>query len=321
LDLQQNLALANVGSPLKIADMKTRFCCCLGFAGALLAASVPAPGAETAPAAPPAGSLTTPAPKRVLQNKSFDDSDAARQRILKLYKDLRVTDVCDGMDAIGLQDIGVMDQSIRPLWRDPEKFSHRIVGFAVTVRYVPAQVRVGQNSFPSYDEYKKFKSDQYQQSSEKNWIDLGKRGNSVVIFDASDVGYVGFIGSNNSLNWARNGFVGAVTDGNARDTDEIIKTGRIPVYSKKLGGGVRPGHIWLDAVNVPVNCGGVLVFPGDVIVADGDGVIGVPREHAVRVGEIAREICEGDQKGRLQHFKSLGIPLDQTVNPSGPGAK
>ena len=52
------------------------------------------------------------------------------------------------------------------------------------------------------------------------WADLGKRGNSVVVFDASDVGYVGFIGSNNSLNWARNGFVGAVTDGNgALDPD------------------------------------------------------------------------------------------------------
>jgi regulator of RNase E activity RraA len=293
----------------------------LVLAGALLAVSVPTIGAGTPPVAPSAAGITTPEPRRILQNKSFDDSDAARQRILELYRDLRVTDVCDGMDAIGLQDIGVMDQSIRPLWRDTEKFSHRIVGFAVTVRYVPASVRVGQNSFPGYEEYQKFKSAQYQQSSEKAWVELGKRGNAVVVFDASEVGYVGFIGSNNSLNWAKNGFVGAVTNGNARDTDEIVKTGRIPVYSRKLGGGVRPGRIWLDSVNIPVNCGGVLVFPGDVVVADGDGVIVVPREHAVRVGEIAREICAGDQKGRLQHFKSLGIPLDQTVSSPPPGKK
>lgn len=259
------------------------------------------------------GHGTTPEPIRFLQNKSFDDSNQARRAILDLYEDLRVTDVCDGMDAIGLQDIGVMDQDIRPLWRDPDQFSHRFVGFAVTVRYLPAQLRVGQNSFTNYAAYKEFKKEQYGQSAENQWVSLGKQGNSVVVFDAEDVGYVGFIGSNNSMNWAKNGFVGAVTDGNSRDTDEIIKTAAIPVYSRKIGGGVRPGRIWLDSVNVPINCGGVLVFPGDVIVGDGDGVIVVPREHALRVGEIAREISEGDQKGRLGHYKDLGIPLDQTV--------
>ncbi len=52
-----------------------------------------------------------------MQNKSFDDSDEARQEILDLYKDLRLTDVLDGMDLIGLQDIGLMNKNIRPLWR------------------------------------------------------------------------------------------------------------------------------------------------------------------------------------------------------------
>jgi 4-hydroxy-4-methyl-2-oxoglutarate aldolase len=270
-------------------------------------------GAE--PVTPEGNEPVTPEAKRILQNKSFDDSDEARRAILKMYRGLRVTDVCDGMDAIGLQDIGVMDQEIRPLWRDTEEFSHRFLGFAVTVRYVPAQVRVGQNSFTDYAAYRKFKSEQYGQSSEKHWVPLGKRGDSVVVFDAEDVGYVGFIGSNNSMTWAKNGFVGAVTDGNSRDTDEIVKTAAIPVYSRKIGGGVRPGRIWLDSVNVPVNCGGALVFPGDVIVGDGDGVIVVPREHALRVGEIARELSDGDQKGRLRHFKDLDIPLDETVRP------
>jgi 4-hydroxy-4-methyl-2-oxoglutarate aldolase len=287
----------------------------LVFSAVLLVTCIRLSSAEAGAGAAAAAGLHTPEVRRILQNKSFDDSDAARQRILELYQDLRVTDVCDGLDAIGLQDIGAMDRNIRPLWRDTENFSHRIVGFAVTVRYVPAQLRVGQNSFSSYEEYSKFKSAQYGQSTERVWADLGKRGNAVVVFDADEVGYVGFIGSNNSLNWARNGFVGAVTDGNSRDTDEIIKTARIPVYSRTIGGGVRPGRIWLDSVNVPVNCGGVLVFPGDVIVADGDGVIAVPREHAVRVGEIARRIYDGDQRGRLNHYRELGIPLDQTVAP------
>ena len=63
-------------------------------------------------------SLHTPVGARLLENKSFDDSEQARQEILELYKDLRVTDVCDGMDLIGLQDIGLMNRRIRPLWRE-----------------------------------------------------------------------------------------------------------------------------------------------------------------------------------------------------------
>jgi regulator of RNase E activity RraA len=59
----------------------------------------------------------------------------------------------------------------------------------------------------------------------------------------------------------------------------------------------------------------VLVYPGDLIVADGDGVIVVPREHALQVGELAREVMEGDQKGRAKRYENLGIPLDETVEP------
>ena len=70
--------------------------------------------------------LTTPEGIRLLNNKSFDDSDEARSEILELYKNLRVTDVCDGLDAVGLIDTCTMDWQIRPLWRDIEGFAHRI---------------------------------------------------------------------------------------------------------------------------------------------------------------------------------------------------
>ena len=77
---------------------------------------------------PEKSKLTTPTGVRLLKNKSFDDSEKARKEILELYRDLRLTDVLDGMDLIGLQDIGLMNKDIRPLWRDVENFSHRIVG-------------------------------------------------------------------------------------------------------------------------------------------------------------------------------------------------
>jgi 4-hydroxy-4-methyl-2-oxoglutarate aldolase len=257
--------------------------------------------------------LTTPQGVRLLKNRSFDDSDEARQEILDLYQDLRLTDVCDGMDLIGLQDLGLMDNTIRPLWRDVEKFTHRLVGFAITVRHVPTDVRVGQNSFPALEGFQRFKSEQYGRAPDA-WL-KGARPGDVAVIDAAGVTECGFIGSNNSLGWAEKGVVGVVTNAGARDTDEIIKVKKIPVYCENSYStrGVRPGRLIAESYNFPINCGGVLVFPGDVIIADGDGVLVVPREHAVTVGRLAREINVGDQKSRAARYRRLGIPLDETV--------
>jgi regulator of RNase E activity RraA len=257
--------------------------------------------------------LTTPQGVRLLMNKSFDDSEEARKEILELYEDLRVTDVLDGMDLIGLQDIGLMKKEIRPLWRDVENFSHRIVGFAITVRHVPTDVKVGQNSFADLAGFKKFKSEQYKRAPDA-WIEAAKPGD-VAVIDAAGIPECGFIGSNNSLGWAEKGVVGVVTNAGARDTDEIIKTKKIAVYC--MNGystrGVRPGRLIAESYNFPINCGGALVFPGDLIVADGDGVIVVPRQHALEVGRLAREINLGDEKSRAERFKRLKMPLDETV--------
>ncbi|HUS73878.1 MAG TPA: RraA family protein [Sedimentisphaerales bacterium] len=257
--------------------------------------------------------LKTPEGVRILQNKSFDDSEQARKEILELYKDLRLTDVLDGMDLIGLQDIGLMNNDIRPLWRDVENFSHRVIGFAITVRHVPTDVRAGQNSFPDLEGFKKFKSQQYKRAPDA-WLSVAKPGDIVVI-DAGGIDECGFIGSNNSLGWAEKGVVGAVTNAGARDTDEIVKVKKIAVYCKNGHStrGVRPGRLIAESYNFPISCAGVLVYPGDLIVADGDGVLVVPREHALQVGKIAREINVGDQKGRAGRFKRLGMSPDETV--------
>ena len=262
---------------------------------------------------PAESKLTTPTGVRLLDNKTFDDSEKARKEILELYQDLRLTDVLDGMDLIGLQDIGLMNKNIRPLWRDVDKFSHRIVGFAITVRHVPTDVRVGQNSFPNLERFKKFKSQQYGRAPDA-WLSTAKP-SDVVVIDAGGIDECGFIGSNNSLGWAEKGVVGVVTNGGARDTDEIVKVKKIAVYCKNgySSRGVRPGRLIAESYNFPISCAGILVFPGDLIVADGDGVIVVPREHALTVGKLAREINIGDEKSRAGRYKRLGIKPDKTV--------
>jgi regulator of RNase E activity RraA len=59
--------------------------------------------------------------------------------------------------------------------------------------------------------------------------------------------------------------------------------------------------------------GGVLVRPGDIVVADGDGVVVVPREHVEKVAEIAWDIAKGDKQGRRKLYEKMGLRPDVTV--------
>ena len=111
--------------------------------------------------------------------------------------------------------------------------------------------------------------------------------------DGHKDGDTGTVGSNSIMLWKTRGSVGVVTSGGARDTDEIIKE-KVPLYFKGVGRGIRPGRNEVESVNRPVTVGGVLVRAGDVAIADGDGVVVVPREHAKAVARAAREILEVD---------------------------
>jgi len=231
------------------------------------------------------------------------------QEILQLFQGLRVTDTSDGMDKAGLPGIGLMDPGILPLWKDTGRFTHRIVGIAVTVRYVPTQKHPAGKMAP--EEFDKWEGNFYSQYSSEPFVPLIRKG-TVLVFDDAAASDVGTIGSNNIMGWVSRGCVGVITDSSVRDTDEII-TQKIPLYLRKPGRGIRPGRNEIESVNRPISVGGVLVMPGDVIVADGDGVIVVPREHAATVAQYAREILEKDKQGRRALYKKLGLPDDESV--------
>ena len=80
---------------------------------------------------------------------------------------------------------------------------------------------------------------------------------------------------------------------------------------------IRPARLELDAEQVPVSVGGVLVRPGDIVVADGDGVVVVPIEIAEEDAKWARGVANGDRAGRRRLFEEAGMELDETVQPLG----
>jgi len=231
------------------------------------------------------------------------------ERILKLFEGLRVADVSDGMDKVGLTNVGLMTPEIHAAWKDTEHFAHRFIGIAVTVRYVPT------NKPPAAamkaEEFNKWVGKWYGELSSEPFTPLIRKG-TVVVFDDAPDSDVGSIGSNNIMGWKLRGCVGVVTNATARDTDEIAAQ-KIRLYFRKAGRGIRPGRNEVESVNRPIECGGVLVEPGDVIVADGDGVIVVPRAKAKKVAEYAQGVIEGDKAGRRNLYKKLGLPLDDSV--------
>ena len=210
-------------------------------------------------------------------------SQAENQQVLKAFEFLRVADVSDGMDIVGLADVGTVNPEIKTLWRDTQNFSHRIIGIAVTARYVPTNRREARMDPEKIgDWYNRITSEAFQ--------DMLFPG-SVLVIDANEDGESRSIGSSNIMSWKSKGMLGVVTSGGLADTDEIIAE-KVPAYFRRLARGIRPGRNELESVNRPVTIGGVLVRPGDVVVADGDGVVVVPREHALEVAKASQQFLD-----------------------------
>ncbi len=233
-----------------------------------------------------------------------EDSYTLARRFAKY---LRVTDVVDGLDAVGRADLTLMNPAIRPLW-----MGMKFWGPAVTMRVVPANRRM---PVLSREEARR---------SHAIWAEMGGFGQNldlhqhirpgcVIVTSTGGARETGWWGSNNSLDMQSRGVAGIVTEGQCRDTDEVIMQ-RTPVACGGIGRPIIPGRVQLADVQVPVGCGGVLVRPGDIVGCDWDGVVVVPYEVAAEVLAIAALIAIDDKKSRRRLYEKLGKPPDETVD-------
>lgn len=151
-----------------------------------------------------------------------------------------------------------------------------MVGEAYTLRYIPAR--------EDLNTIEVFKDRAHPQRVAVEQCPVG----AVLMIDSRKNARAASAGSILVSRLMARGVAGVVTDGGFRDSPEISALS-IPAYHNRPSAPTNLTlHQALD-LNMPIGCGDVAVFPGDVVVGDGDGVVVIPKEIAE---EIAQEAVE-----------------------------
>jgi len=182
----------------------------------------------------------------------------------ELEENVTTAQMCDALDILGLRS-QAMDGAITPL-----AARSRAVGRAATVQFAPVDHDVNEPYDAAID-----------------FIDNLPAGAVAVIASGGST-RSGFWGELFSAAAIGRGAAGVVCDGYVRDSTKVRAMG-FAVFAS----GTRPldfrARMEIAGSNQPVVCGGVLVNPGDLIVADDDGVVVVPADVEVRAIELAND--------------------------------
>ncbi len=202
--------------------------------------------------------------------------------VIGKFKTVTTASVADAVDQIAGKT-GYMSFDIKPQINDK-----KVVGPAVTVKEVPTRELLP----PAHA------LDAIDESEEGSVIVIGVEGS-----DRNVAVWGGLMTAGAYVN----NLAGAVLDAGVRDVTEIRRDYGFPVYARSVSPGTTLGRYKTEAMNVPVECGGVIVNPGDLIVADLDGVVVVPREQVDQVLERALEIeqREAEQTKYIKEAKSV----------------
>ena len=225
-------------------------------------------------------SLAKP-PKSSAQGESPTGQTIDDTALLDGFRHVEVASVSDAIEQIAGKRM-YMTHGMRPI------FSTRFAGFATTV-----SLKKVENHDPD------------ALTGMLQAIDTGAPNSVYVMVVEDGVDIAGMGGLMGTAMAARN-FSGAVIDGGVRDTAYLQKIG-FPVYARGVVPSTSLGHYRFAGSNVPVVCDGVPVAPGDVIVADPDGVVVVPKTIASQVLKLAQDMDfkEHSMYAYIEKLKSI----------------
>jgi regulator of RNase E activity RraA len=209
-------------------------------------------------------SFTSSRSSRLPQDKEMETVSTSDAALLTSFRHAEVASVSDALEQLTGKKM-YMSHRMRPLF--PSKFA----GFALTVLLK-----------------KETNHDSDALKGMLAAIDHGTPDSVYVMVVEDGVDIAGMGGLMGTAMSARN-FSGAVIDGGVRDVGYLQKIG-FPVFSLGIVPSTSVGHYRFAGSNIPVVCDGVPVNSADIIVADADGVVVVPRAEAARVLALAQEL-------------------------------
>jgi len=169
-----------------------------------------------------------------------------------------------------------------------------MVGPAFTLRFIPAREDIDSMALYARDD-----------SLHRRAIEECPPGAVLVMATGGDA-RASAMGDMMALRLRMRGVSGVVTDGGFRDSPGIRETG-LPCFQRQGSGPPTPIALHPVEFNAPVGCAGVAVYPGDVIVGNGEGVVAIPRALA---DEVAEEVAgEADYEA----FVSLQLRRGRSI--------
>jgi len=184
--------------------------------------------------------------------------------MLAAYRHVEVASVSDAIEQLTGQR-GYLSHRMQPLF--PAKFA----GYALTVRLARVE-----NHNPD------------ALTGMLTAIDEGAK-DSVYVMQVENGEDIAGMGGLMGTAMSAREFAGAVIDGGVRDVTYLRKIG-FPVYATGIVPSTSVGHYRFESANKPVTIDGVKIAPGDIIVADGDGVAAVPQARAAEVLALAQQM-------------------------------
>jgi regulator of RNase E activity RraA len=204
------------------------------------------------------------------------------EALLQAYRHVEVASVSDALEQLTGRRM-YLSHKMQPIF--PTKFA----GFALTVKLNKDEG----NQDPAALSGMLTAMDEGAQNSV--WV--------MVVEDGADIaGMGGLMGTTMSAR----GYAGAVIDGGVRDVGHLRKIG-FPVYATGIVPSTSVRHYRFGGANISLVCDGVEVRPGDIVAADGDGVVIVPRAKAGDVLALAQDMDfkEHSMYSIIEKYKSI----------------
>ena len=173
-----------------------------------------------------------------------------------------------------------------------------IVGPAITVRYLPTREDLAPKDQEDRTHFADFQALEFAQPGD------------VLVFDAGGMAPAAMVGDVFITRLRVKGAAGIVVDGYVRDLKELRASG-LAVYARGTNAIPVTPRVLPAELNVPVQCGGVTILPGDLILTDDDGAIVIPKALALRVAEHARETEELEAFIREQMLAHPDMPTGE----------